>query len=202
MATPSRAGTDPTAAAAGAVRPVATSLAAADGSAAATGAVAAPATVAAAAQSTSPAQSAAGVRLAQAAEAVSTAITLGVRDGVSQARIQLSPDSLGGLQIHLQSTPGGIVARVIADHSQAASTLAQNSDDLRRSLQDSGVTLLRLDIGSSDRQGAPAQERPAPGTGGNGAAAEADEQESAAAAISTGIPIQGLSGSALVNVLA
>src|SRR5262249_37087729 len=66
--------------------------------------------------------------------------------GFSQAKIQLAPASLGQITIHLQKTSDGIVARVVADHSAAAQTMQQGGDDLRRSLQNSGLHLLRLDI--------------------------------------------------------
>jgi flagellar hook-length control protein FliK len=87
-------------------------------------------------------------------DAVRTTIENGARQGVSQTRITLSPASLGGLQIHLTNTPNGLVARIVAEHSDAARTLLQGSDDLRRSLQAGGVTLVRLDIESSDQRGA------------------------------------------------
>jgi flagellar hook-length control protein FliK len=95
-----------------------------------------------------------GVRLAQMVETVRTIIEIGARQGTGQMRIALSPASLGGLQIHLTETPNGLVARIVAEHSAAATTLQQASDDLRRSLESGGLTLLRLDIESSDQHGA------------------------------------------------
>ena len=147
-----------------------------------------------------------GVRLEQAAETVRTTIAMAARQGSSSARIQLSPASLGGLQIHLQRTADGLVARVIAEHPEAAQTLAQNGDDLRRSLQQSGMTLLRLDIGSSDRRDAPAQQQP--GAGGHAsrgltATGTGDGTLDAVSdTTSTQISVHDLSDTALVNVLA
>jgi flagellar hook-length control protein FliK len=149
-----------------------------------------------------------GVRLEQAAETVRTTIAMAARQGSSSARIQLSPASLGGLQIHLQRTADGLVARVIAEHPEAAQTLAQNGDDLRRSLQQSGMTLLRLDIESSDRRDASAQ--PQPGAGGSASRAGTGTGngngdgtlDAVTDATSLQISVNDLSGSALVNVLA
>jgi flagellar hook-length control protein FliK len=100
-------------------------------------------------------------------ETVSTTIENGARQGISQARISLSPASLGGLQIHLTQTADGLVARIVADHSGAAATLRQGSDDLRRSLQAGGLKLVRLDIESSEQRGA-ASSDPRADSGGSG----------------------------------
>jgi flagellar hook-length control protein FliK len=87
-----------------------------------------------------------GIGLNEAVETVKTTIELGARQGFTQAKIQLAPATLGQITIHLQKTSDGIVAKVVADHSAAAQTMQQGSDDLRRSLQNSGLHLLRLDI--------------------------------------------------------
>ena len=92
------------------------------------------------------------MRLAEAAEKVSNTIAMGARDGISMARIELSPESLGAIQIHLQHTPDGLVARVVTEHPEAAQTLSQGGDDLKRQLQQNGTALLRLDIESSGQQ--------------------------------------------------
>ena len=105
---------------------------------------AATAPTAATAAATGPARY--GVGLSEAVETVKTTIELGARQGFSQAKIQLAPANLGQITIHLQKTSDGIVAKVVADHSAAAQTMQQGGDDLRRSLQNSGLHLLRLDI--------------------------------------------------------
>jgi flagellar hook-length control protein FliK len=149
--------------------------------------------------------SANGVRLAQAAEAVHNSIALGTRSGVSVARIQLAPASLGGLQIHLQHTSEGIIARVVADHPDAARALAQSGDDLRRSLQSSGQTLLRLDIESSNQGGSSPQDQPAASGGPGGFRGQHPDhsgQPEVADTVSAEVPIHSVSSAALVNVLA
>jgi flagellar hook-length control protein FliK len=105
---------------------------------------AATAPTAATAAATGPARY--GVGLGEAVETVKTTIELGARQGFSEAKIQLAPANLGQITIHLQKTADGIVAKVVADHSAAAQTMQQGGDDLRRSLQNSGLHLLRLDI--------------------------------------------------------
>jgi flagellar hook-length control protein FliK len=120
-------------------------------------------------------------------------------NGVTQARIELSPDSLGDIQIHLQHTADGIVARVITAHPEAAQTLQASSDELKRSLQQNGTTLLRLDISTSgrgDHQSAGEQNR----SSSTGAGAGEDEEPTDGPTSTE--RIADLTGSALVNVLA
>ena len=105
---------------------------------------AATAPTAATAAATGPARY--GIGLSEAVETVKTTIELGARQGFSEAKIQLAPANLGQITIHLQKTSDGIVAKVVAEHSAAAQTMQQGGDDLRRSLQNSGLHLLRLDI--------------------------------------------------------
>ncbi|MGZ4174830.1 MAG: flagellar hook-length control protein FliK [Solirubrobacteraceae bacterium] len=145
-----------------------------------------------------------GVRLAEAAQKVSNAIAMGARDGVSVARIELAPESLGAIQIHIQHTSDGIVARVVTEHPEAAQTLSQGADDLKRQLQQNGTTLLRLDIESSGRQRSGQQEQAgsAQGSGSGASAEETTLGVTDADVAGTDTPLHTLSGSALVNVLA
>jgi flagellar hook-length control protein FliK len=76
------------------------------------------------------------------------------KQGLTQARITLSPASLGEIRISLSQTSSGLVARVVADHPEAVRTLLENGGELRRSLEANGTTLLRLDISASDQPGA------------------------------------------------
>ncbi|HEY5430194.1 MAG TPA: flagellar hook-length control protein FliK [Solirubrobacteraceae bacterium] len=145
------------------------------------------------------------MRLAEAAEQVATTISMGARNGVSVARIQLAPESLGAIAIHLQRTSDGIVARVITEHPETADTLSQGGDDLRRQLQQNGTHLVRLDIESSGQQRSSTQEQTGTAPGSARSRGDDGEEDSGAdpvAAVANDIPIQSLSGSALVNVLA
>ncbi|HET9124700.1 MAG TPA: flagellar hook-length control protein FliK [Solirubrobacteraceae bacterium] len=119
--------------------------------------------------------------------------------GVTQARIELSPDSLGDIQIHLQHTADGLVARVITAHPEAAQTLQSAGDELRRSLEQNGTTLLRLDISTSGHGG----QDPAAGQSRSGAtSASSDVTEEPITEPTSPARVADLSGSALVNVLA
>ncbi len=147
------------------------------------------------------------MRLAEAAEKVASTISMGARNGVSVARIQLAPDSLGSIQIHLQrSSDGSIVARVITEHPEAADTLSQGGDDLRRQLQQNGTNLVRLDIQSSNQQQRSSTQEQAGTASGAGSSRGDDGDEDGTAdpvtGVSNDIPTHSLSGSALVNVLA
>jgi flagellar hook-length control protein FliK len=136
-------------------------------------------------------------------DTVRTTIENGARQGISQARIALSPASLGGLQIHLTQTSDGLVARIVAEHSDAARTLQQGSDDLRRSLQAGGVTLVGLDIESSDERGAASSDpRANPDESGSRQPGGADQDvESADGPTDSHLLTTAPAGS-LVNVLA
>jgi flagellar hook-length control protein FliK len=125
------------------------------------------------------------------------------------ARIELSPESLGAIQIHLQHTPDGLVARVVTEHPEAAQTLSQGSDDLKRQLQQNGTTLLRLDIESSGQQGAGRDGQAGSASGSDdtdqarsGTGSADDDTAEAVGAGSADTPLHIFSGSALVNVLA
>jgi len=119
----------------------------------------APATVAspdaATAPATDPAEPAAatpGVGLEHAVETVRLALRAAAERGVSHARISLTPRELGTIEVHLRQTSDGLVARVVAQHAAAAQLLQDGGADLRRQLEQSGLTLLRLDIGASGEQ--------------------------------------------------
>jgi flagellar hook-length control protein FliK len=144
------------------------------------------------------------VSLQDAVDAVRATFTAANQAGVSSARISLSPASLGGIKISLSQTPDGLIARVATDHPEAAQTLQQSAGDLKRSLEASGMSLLRLDIGSSGQQSLSGfsgsdQEGSAPGSqasAGEPEAVDGDETSNP-----TELTIELSSGS-LVNVLA
>ena len=120
-----------------------------------------------------------GVQLAEAAEKVSDTIAMGARDGISVARIELSPESLGAIQIHLQHTPDGIVARVITEHPEAAQTLSQGSDDLSasssRTAPTSCASTSSPPASSARPDGQAASPRRRPPDGSSSASGSADE---------------------------
>jgi flagellar hook-length control protein FliK len=70
--------------------------------------------------------------------------------GVNRARIALRPEELGGVEIHLRHTAEGLSARLVADAPQAAQVLAQAAGDLRRSFEEQGLNLVRIDVATAD----------------------------------------------------
>jgi hypothetical protein len=99
------------------------------------------------------------VALEHAVETVRLALRHGTERGVSHARITLAPRELGTVEVHLRHTPDGLVARVVAEHASAVQQLQHAGAELRRSLEQQGLTVLRLDVGgfageSAGRRGA------------------------------------------------
>jgi len=116
-----------------------------------------PASPAAAALASAPAETVVpgrAVGLEHAVETVRLALRHGAERGVTHARISLTPRELGSIEVHLRQTADGLVARVVAEHATAAQQLQQAGAELRRSLEQQGVTLLRLDIGASGDEAA------------------------------------------------
>ncbi|HEY1567047.1 MAG TPA: flagellar hook-length control protein FliK, partial [Solirubrobacteraceae bacterium] len=103
----------------------------------------------------------------------------------------------------LQHTSDGLVARVVTEHPEAAQTLSQAGDDLKRQLQQNGTALLRLDIESSGQHGASRDGQAGSTDGsGNGTGSGDEDAADATGQASADTSLQTLSGSALVNVLA
>ena len=98
------------------------------------------------------------VPLHRAPAAVATLLHVAVDRGISRARLALKPVELGGIEIRLQATAGGIAAQVVADSPEAARLLAQAGEDLRRALEARDVTLISLEVSTSGEDQQP--ERP------------------------------------------
>jgi flagellar hook-length control protein FliK len=93
-----------------------------------------------------------GVPLSRAAETVEHVLRLAATRGSMQARVSLKPAELGSLEVVIRHTAAGLTARVVADDAGAAQVLQQAGSELRRSLEQQGITLLNLDIGQSGDQ--------------------------------------------------
>ena len=144
------------------------------------------------------------VTLQEAVDAVKATFTAANQAGISSARISLSPESLGGIKISLSQTPDGLIARVTADHPEAAQTLQQSAGELKRSLEAGGMSLLRLDIGSSGEQGlggSGGSQRDGSSADGSWNRGQADGAEEDATSTQSELTVELPSGS-LVNVLA
>jgi hypothetical protein len=92
------------------------------------------------------------VPLHRAPAAVGTLLHVAVERGISRAKMALRPAELGGIEIRLQATAGGVAAQVVADSPEAARLLAQAGDDLRRALEARDVTLISLEVSTSGDQ--------------------------------------------------
>ena len=146
------------------------------------------------------------VPLHRAPAAVSTLLHVAVERGISRAKMALRPAELGGIEIRLQATAGGIAAQVVADSPEAAKLLAQAGDDLRRALESRDVTLISLEVStSSDQQQQSARGEWTDGDdaafGRAGRSAEGDAEGDADPVPTTQTVIE-LPGGLLVDVLA
>jgi flagellar hook-length control protein FliK len=141
-------------------------------------------------------------RLSQAAENVETVLRIASARGITQARIALRPQELGGVEIVLRATAGGLAAQVVADSPQAAEVLQQAGGDLRRALEAQGVNVLSLDISlAGDRgslAGGSAGDERRGGQSGRGAGGSAEDDALSTASETT----LTLPNGVLVDVLA
>jgi flagellar hook-length control protein FliK len=159
-----------TSAAADALRaaaPAAAAGAATDaGSAASATGIAPPPTTTATATVSAPAAPApsAAVPLQQAVETVRLTLGAAAQRGVTRARIALRPEELGGVEVHLKHTAEGLSARVVAEAPEAARLLSQAAGELRRTLEQQGLNVVRIDVATAGDD--------APGTGAGAAGNE------------------------------
>jgi flagellar hook-length control protein FliK len=86
------------------------------------------------------------VRLHQLADATRATIRLAVREGRTDAHITLRPPELGQVRIRLRYGATGISATLTADSQQALSALSQALPELRRGLEQQGLTIQNLDL--------------------------------------------------------
>jgi flagellar hook-length control protein FliK len=108
-------------------------------------------TTTAAATSAAPAAPVASstVSLQQAVETVRLTIGASAQRGVTRARIALRPEELGGVEVHLRHTAEGLSARVVAEAPEAARLLSQAAGELRRTLEQQGLNLVRIEVGTA-----------------------------------------------------
>ena len=66
---------------------------------------------------------------------------------------RLRPEELGGVEVHLRHTAEGLSARVVAEAPEAAHLLAQAAGELRRTLEQQGLNLVRIDVGTAGERG-------------------------------------------------
>jgi hypothetical protein len=73
-------------------------------------------------------------------------IQVQVRNGRSEIRIQLKPESLGRLEIRAETTSTGVVARITAESSNVKTYLENNLPFLHQALQNQGLRIDRVHI--------------------------------------------------------
>jgi hypothetical protein len=153
--------------------------------AAATASTPAPTTTATATVAAPAAPTSSGsVPLAQAAETVRLTVSAAARNGVTRARIALRPEELGGVEVHLRHTSEGLSARVVAEVPEAAHLLSQAAGELRRTLEQQGINIVRLDVGTAGDEAAGAgtgaagrEQRDGRRNGGSNAAGDTTETD-------------------------
>ncbi|MCD6727179.1 MAG: flagellar hook-length control protein FliK [Solirubrobacteraceae bacterium] len=107
------------------------------------------------------------VGLGQAVDTIRLLIQAADQRGIARARIALRPQELGGVEVHLRHGADGLTARLIVDSAQSATLIQQAADDLRRSLEQQGISVAGLEVSLSGERDAAA---------GAGAGAERDER--------------------------
>ena len=148
------------------------------------------------------------LRLAETTLQLRELVEVAAARGVARARLQLHPAELGGIEVRLRVTAEGLTAAIAAERPEAAQALQQASAELRRALEQRGLTVLSVEVtltgvagggqtgGSALNAGG---ERSTSGTGtdsngGQEAAADAMEADPTAP--------RGVPAGALVDVLA
>jgi flagellar hook-length control protein FliK len=87
-----------------------------------------------------------GLQLAETIREMREVAHVAAMRGGAQARLQLHPAELGGVGVRLTVTAEGLTARLVADRPEAVHALQQAGAELRRSLEDRGLTLVSLDV--------------------------------------------------------
>jgi flagellar hook-length control protein FliK len=83
----------------------------------------------------------------QTAERVQELVRIATtRNGHARATLQLKPEALGQVDVHLRTTREGLVATIAAHDQAGLDALQQAGTELRRLLEDRGVQLQSLDL--------------------------------------------------------
>jgi flagellar hook-length control protein FliK len=79
--------------------------------------------------------------------AVVSAIRMSAAQGGMELRLQLHPESLGDVRVHVRWAGGALTARLEAGTSAAREALAGGLQTLRTALQEQGIPVDRLQVG-------------------------------------------------------
>lgn len=85
--------------------------------------------------------------LAHTVERLQDLVHVATARGVARAKLQLHPQELGGIEVRLRTSDAGLVATITAQNAEAVHAVTQAGAELRRSLEERGITIASLDIG-------------------------------------------------------
>jgi flagellar hook-length control protein FliK len=86
------------------------------------------------------------LRLADTAVQLQELADVAVSRGAAHARLALHPAELGGIEVRLRVTAEGLTASIAAERPEAVQALQQAGAELRRALEQRGVTVLSVDV--------------------------------------------------------
>jgi hypothetical protein len=89
---------------------------------------------------------------AKLAKDIADQVSLLAGQGKSDFHIQLRPESLGRLNVHLSVDDGGVTVRMHADNAQAKAVIESNLGQLKQSFQDQGIRVDRFVVQVSQGQ--------------------------------------------------
>ncbi len=98
-------------------------------------------------------------RIENIADQLSARLRLSHAAGGSEVQLSLRPRSLGDVTVQMTVRDGTVAATVVADRVETGRLLQQNTDELRRTLQEQGLTIqeFTVDVRGGDAQGSPAR---------------------------------------------
>jgi flagellar hook-length control protein FliK len=133
----------------------------------------APAPVAPQAAPAAAAPTLAGASLQATVDRVHELVRISTTRGGARATLQLRPVELGTVDVRLRTSHEGLVATITAQDDAGLAALQQAGAELRRNLEDRGVTLHRLDLQLANGGGAGGTESSASEAGAGGRQASA-----------------------------
>lgn len=141
----------------------------------------------------------------QVMEAALSRMSIAVREGVAQARIQLDPPSLGRMHMELRMQDGAMNAKVTVETSLARDTVMSGLRELKESLLRQGVSLesFSVDVRVNLNAGSFGQDRTAnQGDGAFYLEAVPDDETAAQASERPIFASSSLSGDGSINIFA
>jgi flagellar hook-length control protein FliK len=85
-------------------------------------------------------------RIDTIAEQLATRLRLSQAAGGTQVQLSLKPRELGDVTVQMQVREGVVAATVLVDRADALNTIGTHIDELRRSLEDQGLSIQQLNV--------------------------------------------------------